>query len=148
MALTLSAAIRRTRHELTESQQRTEALQGRLTALEQAAQELDGDDERRPRPDPGAVPRTDAILAVMREQPTVAWTTAQLKPLVSSLRHINEETKDLAAALSYLGQQRKVRSVSRGEWMLYDVPSDLETLPVESAPTGPPVGFDPDDIPF
>jgi hypothetical protein len=147
MALTLTAAIRRTRQELVESEQRTDALRVRLTALEQAAEELDRDDERRPRSEPATVPRTDAILEVMREQPTVAWTTGQLKPKVGHLRGTIEETKDLAAALSYLGQQRKVRSVSRGEWMLYEVPADLETLPVDPDPD-PTIEWDPDNMPF
>lgn len=136
MSITLPAAIKRTRQELAESEARTDALRVRLKALEEASAELNGDEPRRPRED-GAEPRTDAILAVMRTQPTIAWTAATLKPEVGSRRGTVEESKDLAAALSYLRQQGKVHSPHRGEWMLSGFDPEYETLQV-----------DPDDIPF
>lgn len=139
MSVSLPAAIKRTRQELAESEARTEALRIRLKALEEAADEFaTAGEDQQSQAGAGAMPRTDAILAVMRTQPTVSWGAAELKAPVGSMRGTIEDSKDLAAALSYLRSIQKVWSPRRGEWMLAGMSDEFSTLPRE----------DPDDIPF
>jgi hypothetical protein len=137
MVLSIPAAIRRTRQELAESEARTEQLRVRLKALEEAASEFGGEERRSPVPE-GTEARTDAILGVMQTRPTSAWTAAELKGPVGSRRNSVEASKDLAAALSYLRDRKKVWSPRRGEWMLAGVPDEREVL----------IPDDPDDVPF
>jgi hypothetical protein len=147
VSVSLPTAIKRTRQELAESEARTEALRIRLKALEEAANEFATEDGDQPPGNPGALPRTDAILAVMRTQPTTTWGAAELRTPVGAMRGTIEESKDLAAALSYLRSVQKIWSPRRGEWMLAGMPDPMAGAPND--PNEVPVGdVDPDDIPF
>jgi hypothetical protein len=147
MAVSLPTAIKRTRQELAESEARTQALRARLKALEEAADEFATAGEDRTPNNASAIPRTDAVLMVMRRDPSATWGASDLKAPVGAMRGTVEDSKDLAAALSYLRSIQKVWSPRRGEWMLFGMPD-----PMQGAPHDPNVipieMLDPDDIPF
>jgi len=128
VSISLPAAIRRTRQELVDSETRVAALRIRLAALEEAAREFVPDDSPRAIVPTGTERRTDAVLAVMRGDPTKAWGAAELAGPVAARRNSVERSKDIAAALSYLRDKGSVWSPHRGEWMLGGVrdPRDPE----------------------
>lgn len=145
MAISLPAAVRRTRQELADLEARVESLRVRLKALEEAEAAFRGDEAQRPHSAEDVEPRTDAILAVMGTRPKTSWSASELVELVGSRRGTVETSKDVSAGLSYLRSLGKVWSPRRGEWMLGGEPDERDPTPADDEST---LAFNPDDVPF
>jgi hypothetical protein len=138
MPLSLRQTLKLAEADLAEAEKNAANLRGVVEGLRNAIALYQGmeDGNHSPRAGNGTIPRTDAILAVMRENPSRPMGVKDLAPLVGSKRNLTENHKAVSAGLSYLKAQGKVRSIGQADWLLAGVPDPAE----------PPK--DPDEIPF
>jgi hypothetical protein len=150
VALSLKQTLKLAEADLARSEEQTAELRTVVDGLRAALARYQGADA--PRPVNGVLGRTDAVLAVLSEQPTTALSVRQIGPLVGSKRGTVEDPDAISAALSHLKNQHKVRSSIRGYWMLSgitdpDEPADDNDDADDVAPAPVPTTYI-DDVPF